>query len=147
MPELTIYTAPAPLAAFLSKVTLVISHEDDASIYKAPPLPPLTVLLVKVESYIFTDDGQYEYIRSQIRVGSFEIYSTETGGYEKALEEFNFDEIIPISARTGEGIEKVKESVINRLPYGPQYYPDDIITDKPERAIVAEIIREAIFTL
>jgi len=55
---------------------------------------------------------------------------------------YNFDEIIPVSARTGEGMETVKEAVIKRLPYGPQYYPEDIITDSPERVIIAEIIRE-----
>ena len=55
---------------------------------------------------------------------------------------YNFDEIIPISARTKEGLDIVKEAVIKRLPYGPQYYPEDIITDSPERVIIAEIIRE-----
>ncbi len=64
----------------------------------------------------------------------------------KIIEEYkklyNFNEIIPVSARTGEGIDLVKETVVKMLPYGPKYYPEDIITDSPERTIIAEIIRE-----
>lgn len=55
---------------------------------------------------------------------------------------YNFDEIIPVSARSKEDIKKVIDAVVSKLPYGPKYYPDDIVTDSPERVIVAEIIRE-----
>ena len=55
---------------------------------------------------------------------------------------YSFDEIIPISAYSKEDVEKVIEAVVKRLPYGPQYYPEDMITDSPEKVIVAEIIRE-----
>lgn len=61
---------------------------------------------------------------------------------EKYRAEYNFDAIIPISARTKDGIEELKETVVKYLPYGPQYYPEDMITDSPERVMVAEIIRE-----
>lgn len=61
---------------------------------------------------------------------------------EKYKAEYNFDAIIPISARTKDGIEELKETVVKYLPYGPQYYPEDMITDSPERVMVAEIIRE-----
>ena len=55
---------------------------------------------------------------------------------------YNFDEIIPVSARKKEDVEKVLNAVVKRLPYGPQYYPEDMITDSPERVMVAEIVRE-----
>lgn len=55
---------------------------------------------------------------------------------------YDFDEIIPISALNGEGVEQLKSEVIKRLPYGPKYFPEDMITDSPERVMVAEIIRE-----
>jgi GTP-binding protein Era len=61
---------------------------------------------------------------------------------EKYKGEYNFDAIIPISARTKDGIEELKETVAKFLPYGPQYYPEDMITDSPERVMVSEIIRE-----
>lgn len=55
---------------------------------------------------------------------------------------YNFDEIIPVSAKDEQDVKRVLEAVVKRLPYGPQYYPEDMITDSPERVIVAEIIRE-----
>ena len=64
----------------------------------------------------------------------------------KIISEYNelyrFDEIIPVSAYKKDDVNKVIEAVVRRLPYGPQYYPEDMITDSPERVMVAEIIRE-----
>lgn len=55
---------------------------------------------------------------------------------------YNFDEIIPISAIKKKGVEDIKKAVLKRLPYGPKYYPEDIITDSPEKIMIAEIVRE-----
>ena len=55
---------------------------------------------------------------------------------------YKFDEIIPVSAYDEEDVKRVIEAVVNRLPYGPQYYPEDMITDSPEKVMVAEIVRE-----
>ena len=55
---------------------------------------------------------------------------------------YDFDEIIPISAINGKNIDKLLELVVNKLPEGPMYYPEDMITDQQERFIVMEIIRE-----
>ncbi len=57
---------------------------------------------------------------------------------------FDFNEIIPISALTGENIETLLACIKKYLPIGPKYFPDDTLTDMPERQIVAEIIREKI---
>ncbi len=54
----------------------------------------------------------------------------------------DFAAIIPISARTGEGVEELLEEVTKYAADGPQLFPDDMITDQPERQIVAEILRE-----
>ncbi|HEX4996765.1 MAG TPA: GTPase Era [Terriglobia bacterium] len=54
----------------------------------------------------------------------------------------SFDAIIPISARTGDGVERFVLEVIERLPEGPRYYPDDQPTDRTERALAEETIRE-----
>ncbi len=53
-----------------------------------------------------------------------------------------YDEIYPISARSGDGVEQVKNDLLSHLPAGPRYYPDDSITSQTERQIAAEIIRE-----
>lgn len=53
-----------------------------------------------------------------------------------------YDAIIPISARTGDGLDELTRVMVGMLPYGPKYFPDDMMTDQPERQIVAEMIRE-----
>jgi GTPase len=53
-----------------------------------------------------------------------------------------FQEIIPISALNGTNIDKYIEVLKNIIPEGPQYFPEDMITDQPERFIISEIIRE-----
>ena len=56
--------------------------------------------------------------------------------------ESGYDDIIPISARSGDGLKELKELLISYLPEGPQYFPSDAITDQPERLICGELIRE-----
>ena len=56
--------------------------------------------------------------------------------------EIGFDEIIPISVRTGSGLDILEKCLKKHLPAGPKYFPDDMMTDQPERIICAEIIRE-----
>lgn len=58
-----------------------------------------------------------------------------------------FAEIIPISALAEDGVELVRKAILERLPEGPQYFPDDYLTDQPERFLVAELIREKILHL
>jgi GTP-binding protein Era len=55
-----------------------------------------------------------------------------------------FAEILPVSARTGEGLDRLRECILRVLPEGPKYFPDDFITDAPERFLVAELIRERV---
>jgi GTP-binding protein Era len=51
-------------------------------------------------------------------------------------------EYFPVSARTGEGVEELVAAIVERMPEGPQYYPDDMVTDVPEAFWVAELVRE-----
>ena len=53
-----------------------------------------------------------------------------------------YDDIVPISAAKGDGVEELKQLLISYLPEGPQYFPADAVTDQPERLICAELIRE-----
>ena len=53
-----------------------------------------------------------------------------------------YDAIIPISARDGDGLEELAKALMASLPEGPQYFPEDMMTDQPERQICAEMIRE-----
>ncbi len=57
---------------------------------------------------------------------------------------YDFEEIFPISALEGDGLEGFLAAVIQRLPEGPQYFPSDEYTDQPERFLASEIIREKV---
>lgn len=59
-------------------------------------------------------------------------------------EKHNFTEVIPVSAQTGQNIDALLNKLIDYLPEGPQYYPEDWVTNYPERFIVAEFIREQV---
>lgn len=59
----------------------------------------------------------------------------------------NFMDVIPISALSDEGTAIVMKEITKVLPEGPKYFPDDIITDQPEKVVVAELIREKILEL
>ena len=58
------------------------------------------------------------------------------------LHDIGFDQIVSVSARTGENVDLLKDMLIDAMPEGPKYFPDDMITDQPERVMCAEIIRE-----
>ncbi|MGM7684471.1 GTPase Era [Cytobacillus sp. Hm23] len=55
---------------------------------------------------------------------------------------YSFKEIVPISALQGSNVETLLDQIKKYLPEGPQYYPEDQVTDHPERFIIAELIRE-----
>jgi GTP-binding protein Era len=57
-----------------------------------------------------------------------------------------FEEIIPISAAKAKGMDELLEAIVRRLPEGPRYFPEDQVTDQPERFLAAEIIREKVLT-
>ena len=61
---------------------------------------------------------------------------------ENYNEVYQFVVIVPVSARTGENTDELLKVIMKYLPYGPQFYDEDTITDQPERQIVAELIRE-----
>ena len=55
---------------------------------------------------------------------------------------YDFAEIVPVSARNGDNTDELIKVILKYLPYGPQFYDEDTVTDQPERQIVAELIRE-----
>jgi GTP-binding protein Era len=59
----------------------------------------------------------------------------------------DFDAVVPVSALTGDGVPELIDALVRLLPEGPRYYPEDHITDQPERFLAAEIIREKVFHL
>ena len=77
------------------------------------------------------------------------IYKVDTIKKEEILpvidcyrKELDFQEIIPVSARSGANVDELIDTIYKYLPYGPMFYDEDTITDQPMRQIVAELIRE-----
>jgi len=62
-------------------------------------------------------------------------------------ERYPFEEIVPISARKGTQVEALLTVIERHLPFGPPFYPEDSLTDLPERFLAAEIVREKVFRL
>ena len=58
-----------------------------------------------------------------------------------------FEQIIPISALMGDGVDVLVSELLRILPEGPKFFPDEMITDRPERFLVAEFIREKVIQL
>ncbi len=58
-----------------------------------------------------------------------------------------FQEIYPVSAKTGEGVEALVEEVIGRMPEGPLLYPPDMVSDIPEALWVADLVREQLLAV
>jgi GTP-binding protein Era len=61
--------------------------------------------------------------------------------------EGKFLEVIPISAKNADGIGELLDTIVKYMPEGPKYFPEDMVTDQPERFLAAEFIREKIFQL
>ncbi len=59
-------------------------------------------------------------------------------------ERYKFAEVLPIAARRAQGLEELKDAVVAVLPQGERFFPEDQVTDLPERFLVAELIRERI---
>ncbi len=66
---------------------------------------------------------------------------------KKCRKIFPFEAILPISAKLAEGTDDLVQEILNLLPEGPRYFPDDIPTDATERFLVGEIIREKVFLM
>jgi GTP-binding protein Era len=58
-----------------------------------------------------------------------------------------FAEVVPVSALTGENVDRLERAIIDRLPEGEPLYPADYLTDQPERFFAAEIVREKLLQL
>lgn len=67
---------------------------------------------------------------------------TETVAQLLEAADWPFEEIYPVSAKTGEGVPQLVEQLASRLPEGPRYYPEGMTTDQPEGLVIAEIVRE-----
>jgi GTP-binding protein Era len=64
-----------------------------------------------------------------------------------AASELGFSEYVPVSARTGEGVDVLTRLLISRLPEGPPFYPDDVVRETSDEVWVAELVREQLLAV
>jgi GTPase len=63
---------------------------------------------------------------------------------EQIRQWFDFTDIVPISAATGDGVEDLERTLLEKMPEGEALFPDDYLTDQPERVLVSETVREKV---
>lgn len=113
------------------------------------------VLLLMAEAYAQPDEFEKEIFRKIKNLGKKSVLAlNKIDRVRKDTilpliatyhEQFGIEEIIPISALRSEGVPELLKIIINALPAGGMYYPEDQISDLPERFFIAEMIREKVF--
>jgi len=96
----------------------------------------------KHDESIVADMSQYK-VKKALVLNKIDLLKKEA--LLSLMEKFaqaGYDDIVPVSAANGDGVEHLKKLLIGYMPEGPKYFPDDTITDQPERLICGELIRE-----
>ncbi|MDV7814847.1 GTPase Era [Enterococcus hirae] len=93
--------------------------------------------LKNVQSPVYLIINKIDKVHPDELLGIIEDYSAQ----------MPFAQVVPISATEGNNVERLMEVLIAEMPEGPQYFPDDQVTDHPEYFIVSELIREKVLFL
>ena len=127
------------LGDYMLKVAKQTLNEVDVILWLVEP----TTYIGPAERYVLEQLAQ---VKTPVILVVNKIDSVEEIEVFKAIEtykdEYDFKEIIPVSALRGKNTDDIISTLLKYLPEGPQYYDEDTITDQPERQIVAELIRE-----
>lgn len=134
-----IHTPQNKLGEMMIKTANTTLNEVDIIFYLVEPQPIIGKNEASIIEKLKTVDTPIFLCINKIdSVSKEEVAQT----IEKYKEVLDFAEIIPISAYEGANIDALLKCIEKYLPEGPQYFPDDVLTDQPERQIVAEMIRE-----
>ncbi|MCA6772864.1 GTPase Era [Enterococcus mundtii] len=93
--------------------------------------------LKNVQSPVYLVINKIDKVHPDELLGIIEDYSSQ----------IEFAQVVPISATEGNNVERLMEVLVDEMPEGPQYFPDDQVTDHPEYFIVSELIREKVLFL
>lgn len=134
-----IHTAKSKLGNYMMKSVESSLNDIDIVMYLIEPYEKIkdsdmSIIekLKNVKSPVFLIINKIDMVEKTTLLSVIESYSKV----------YNFKEIIPISALKQNNIDVILQTLKKYLPYGPQYFPADMITDQPEKQIVSEIIRE-----
>lgn len=126
------------LGEYMLKVAESTLDEVDVVLW----IVEVTTFIGAGERYIIE---QLQHVKTPIIVVVNKIDNVEESKVFEAINTYkdacDFAEIVPVSALKGKNTDELIDTIMKYLPYGPQYYDEDTITDQPERQIVAELIR------
>ena len=134
-----IHTPKNKLGEFMVKSAITTLNEVDVVFYLVEADPYIGKLDEEIIERLNHIDTPVFLCINKIDSVSKETVLETIDTYRKA---YDFKEIIPISAYEGLNLEAILKTMPQYLPEGPQFFPSDMLTDQPERQIVAEIIRE-----
>jgi GTP-binding protein Era len=139
-----IHRAESRLNKYMVKVALSTYHEVDVIIFLVGTDGPIQEdnrfiikTLKKANTPIILVINKIDLVKKESLLPLIDSY--------RSL--FDFHKIIPCSSLFDDGVEIILEEIVKILPEGPKYFPENMITDQPERFIVAEIIREKIMKI
>ncbi|PHV71448.1 GTPase Era [Sporanaerobium hydrogeniformans] len=134
-----IHTPKNKLGEYMVKAATTTLNEVDAIFYLVEPEPyigkgdeEIIERLKTVQTPVFLCINKIDSVGKEAVLKTIDLY--------RSL--YDFAEIIPLSAYEGTNIQAVLECLPRYLQEGPKFFPEDMITDQPERQLVAEIIRE-----
>lgn len=139
-----IHTPKSKLGQIMVKSALSTLNEVDVVLYLVEPYDKISeydkIILEKLSSVktpVFLLINKIDKITKEKLLSVISVYR----------EAYEFKEIIPISALKGENKDELLQYINKYLKEGPKYFPENMITDQPERQLVSEIIREKILCL
>ena len=134
-----IHTPKSKLGNYMVKSAETTLNEVDIVLYLIEPYKKIKKSDIKIlerlkniKSNVFLIINKIDTIEKEEILRVINAYSTK----------YSFKEIIPISAIKGVNTDDLLKNIEKYLPEGPKYFPEDMITDQPERQLAAEIIRE-----
>lgn len=134
-----IHTPTTKLGNYMVKSAYTALNEADAIVYMVEPRE-------KIHEGDRAIIASLANVKTPVYLGINKVDTVDKPGLLKVIEayssEYQFKDIIPLSALTGENAPALLGALRSALEPGPMYFPDDQITDQPERQITAEIIRE-----
>lgn len=134
-----IHKAKNKLGEYMVNVAERTLNEVDVVLWLVEP----TTFIGAGEKYIAEQLGKVKtpvvLVINKVDMVKKEEILTFIDAYRKV---YDFAEIVPVSARNGDNTDELVKVILKYLPYGPQFYDEDTITDQPERQIVSELIRE-----
>lgn len=139
-----IHRAHSPLNLEMVKIALATLTEVDAIIFMIDTTFPLPEKINVTSEVLEKTKKPVLLLVNKIDLSSREKLLPILNVYK---EFFPFQAMIPLSAKTGDGVDILMQELLPLLPKGPRLYPEDIPTDATERFIASEIVREKIFLL